>query len=124
MFAFGLRVLCVPLWLHPILNLFTTYSGTLTNTMQNDDERTFAARILSKPEPTKKIEEQQLVKFCYLVAIDNQFSEVLKAEANKLYSEWSELQHRAFSSRKEQRAKAKQLEALLKHMEKFRLQNQ
>jgi hypothetical protein len=76
-----------------------------------------------REQPAEKIEEQQLVKFCYLVAIDNQFSEELRVEANKLYSEWSELQHRACSSPKEQQSRTKDEQALLKRMEKFHKQN-
>jgi hypothetical protein len=76
---------------------------------------------LGKHERTKKLDGHLLAKFCNVVANDAQRPERIKAKARELFAEWVMVQTLPL---KEQHAKAKELEALRKRMEKFRKQNQ
>jgi RNase P protein component len=106
--------------------------------MQSDD-RTFAEKTLGKPEPTDKLHQHRLVKFCLDVATNNDFPDEVRNRAKKLVSEWIKLplrspatnaraiinlQNISHSSLKEQQTKAKELEALIKRMERFRNETQ
>jgi hypothetical protein len=91
--------------------------------MQSDDD-SIADKRFGKTEPTPKLEEHRLAKFCSDVAGDNQRPENIRAEASELYSEWCQLQHRRpHPAPKEQHATAKQLEVLYQRMGKFRSEN-
>lgn len=89
-----------------------------------DDDRTLAEKTFSKPEPTKKLEEHQLVNFCLDVATNLQCPIEVQKKAANLIAERRKLQNLPVLPPREQLAKAEQLEALIGRMEKFRKENE
>jgi hypothetical protein len=92
-------------------------------TMQSGDD-SLPKKTFGKPEPTEKLHQHQLVKFCLEIVNNCDSPDEMRNKASKLVAEWRKLQMLSRTSPKQQQAKAEKLQALIDRMEKFRRENQ